>query len=332
MKTEAPSNEPKESAQTTGGKGQGQMEDVEHVFRSDLRVHFLIKGILLTKGIGTMKELICQEFEQKYGIRPIKEDIYLKKCANGSMTAYVGFWHDYEAYKVLTSEARIQLPLVGRKGETGAPQCEVTELFRLLLAKLEPELRRQAAKVGSLAKPRAEDREHQRWKYSRDYARHLSRSRSFERRVDRRRSRSRSRRRDYEEKAKGRSRSRSRDNSYERRKRHDRKYEEHRENSNKKADESNVDSAQRMEEGKEPATQTAKTSREDGKSSYCCYLINIPKDVDERQVRQEFDKLKLPHPRELEFTQQSTGRNNRSRRQRQQVLLRQSLLRTQVGH
>jgi hypothetical protein len=259
-----------------------------------------------------MKELICQEFDQKYGIRPIKEDIYLKKCSNGSMTAYVGFLHDHEAYKVLTSEARIQLPLVGKKGETGIPQCEITELFKVLLTKIEPELKKQVSKMKAMPKSRAEDREYQRWKYSRDYVRHSSRSRnrskSYERRHNRYRSRSRSHGRSgYYEK----NRSHSRDNSYDRRRHHSHKYDEHHEEQDKKvyeADEKKREednSGQRVEENKEVSGQVEKTSHEDSKLNYCCYLINIPKDVDERQVRQEFDKLKLPHPKELLFTHQS---------------------------
>jgi len=304
----AETNEHKES----GPMREGDRED--HIYRSDLRVHFLIKGILLTKGIGTMKELICQEFDQKYGIRPIKEDIYLKKCSNGSMTAYVGFLHDYEAYKVLTSEARIQLPLVGKKGEIGIPQCEITELFKVLLTKIEPELKKQVSKMNVMPKSRAENKEYQRWKYSRDYTRHLShsrdRSKSYERRRNNYRSRSRSYRRagSYE---KNRGRSRSRDNSYDKRRHQSHKYEEHRDESNKKAygadDKKREERSggQKLEENKEVSGQAEKISREDSKSDYCCYLINIPKDVDERQVRQEFDKLKLPHPKELLFTQQS---------------------------
>ena len=51
-----------------------------------------------------MKDIIVQEYYDKYKVKVVKEDMYLKKLPDGSATAYVGFRYDYEAYKVITSE------------------------------------------------------------------------------------------------------------------------------------------------------------------------------------------------------------------------------------
>ena len=113
---------------------------------SQLRVHVMVKGIQLTRGIGTMKEMISREFHKKYGVQPITEEIYLKKNSSASATAYVGFQYDYEAYKVVSNPVTIELPLIDKKGETGVPECEIPTLFKYFLDKNEVTLREQLQK------------------------------------------------------------------------------------------------------------------------------------------------------------------------------------------
>ena len=110
---------------------------------SQLRVHLLVKGIELTKGVGPMKDMITHEYYDKYKVMAVRDDMYLKKMPDTSATAYVGFMYDYEAFKVIQSENRIELPLLSKKGGLGIPEYEITPLFQYLIDNIEPSLREQ---------------------------------------------------------------------------------------------------------------------------------------------------------------------------------------------
>jgi len=166
-----------------------------------------------------MKESICKEFENKYGVFPVKEDMYLKECKDGSVTCYIGFRYDYEAYKVLTSDVKIQMPIAAKGGEYGTPLCEITDLFRFYLSTHENELKEMLIRQAGAPKPNTRPPRIQPRGFKRDayYHRQDSGSRFNDRR---KRSRSSSRhskshsRRGYRKYSRSRSRSRSHDQDY----------------------------------------------------------------------------------------------------------------------
>ena len=153
----------------------------EHPLFSQLRVHILVKGIQLIKGVNTMKDIIVQEYYDKYKVKVVKEDMYLKKLPDGSATAYVGFRYDYEAYKVITSENIIQLPLIDLHGDKGTPKYEITELYRHFLKSSEGLLKEQMRRF---YRPSLQNDRHQYEDYQGRIRRNQQQDLSKERRYD----------------------------------------------------------------------------------------------------------------------------------------------------
>lgn len=139
-----------QNAQKPASSAVIEAESDEDPMLSQIRVHVLLKGIKPNRGMGSMKEMIAREYFKKAGVKAAREktknkdlEIYLKNMPDGSVTAHVGFEHDYEGYKVATSKISLELPLLSKGGGLGNPECEITELFKYLISKSESALKEQ---------------------------------------------------------------------------------------------------------------------------------------------------------------------------------------------
>ena len=117
---------------------------------SQLRVHIILKGLLVSKEPEANKDLVIREYGTKYGVEVT--NAYFKRQPDGSATAYVGFKYDYEAFKVITNKNMVEFPLVTKKGERGTPEYEVTELFNFWMGKTEALLDEQMRRYGDREK------------------------------------------------------------------------------------------------------------------------------------------------------------------------------------
>jgi len=132
---------------------------------SQLRYHIIVKN-LYGRSIDNMREDLAEEYRRKLNARA--KNIFIKLAdatvagsSNNGACAYVGFQYDYEAFKVINSGNKIDVPLYSKQGERGTPDFLVTDMFNYLIQKVGPILEQQArARMGGERKKSISDEKH----------------------------------------------------------------------------------------------------------------------------------------------------------------------------